>query len=318
MSHFLTVPINENGVVTDGSIQNDLTLSMRPPFNFSDVLIYSHGWWTSSARCMGEYNRFTIEFAKLIRTLAASLPKPPQREALGIGVHWPSMLSEDDDAIVNYAQALSFYTMEKRADTVGEHAVYSFLRMILEARSGDPNPLRLHWIGHSFGCKVVCSALQEIIQDGLAIPATLTLNAVLLQAALDDNDLESEDIYGKLAANLPSLRLLVTRSDLDTALQKWYPIAHLANFFGSKVSRVALGARGPTQAVINQFGGVGTVDVGTGFQSSAIVNVEQRLVVANLTPIHQSAAGEADSFSGHHSDIFHDEIYTLIAGFLFK
>jgi hypothetical protein len=41
-------------------------------------------------------------------------------------------------------------------------------------------------------------------------------------------------------------------------------------------------------------------------------------MVANLTPLHQASKEPKDSFSGRHSDIFHDEIYSLIAGFLFK
>ena len=114
------------------------------------------------------------------------------------------------------------------------------------------------------------------------------------------------------------LRILGTRSDEDKALQTWYPKAHLVNFFRPGFSRVALGANGPTAQVVQQFGGVDKVDVGKGFSASALAALKNRLVVANLTPLHKASAEPADSFSGRHSDIFHDEMYNLIAGFLFK
>src|ERR1051326_4386084 len=102
MSHFLTVPINENGIIVDDKIDSTLSQAMNRPFNFSDVFIYSHGWWTTGTRAMDEYNRFSIEFARLVMTLAANappaLPNLPS-SSLGVGIHWPSMLSEDDDAI---------------------------------------------------------------------------------------------------------------------------------------------------------------------------------------------------------------------------
>jgi len=133
MSHFITVPINENGVILDDKINSILSQAMNRPFDFSDVFIYSHGWWTNATRAMEDYNRFSIEFARMVGTLALNappaLPSLPA-SSLGIGIHWPSMLSEDENSIANFGQALSFYTMEKRADTVGQHGVYSILRVL--------------------------------------------------------------------------------------------------------------------------------------------------------------------------------------------
>lgn len=318
MSHFLTVPMNENGVVTDDRIQSDLVYAMHTPFEFSDVFIYSHGWWTSAQRCMGEYNRFTIEFAKLVRSLTGHLPALPGKETLGIGFHWPSMLSDDQDSMANYLEATSYYTMEKRADAVGENGVYSVLRMLLAARSDDTTPLRIHCLGHSFGCKVVCAALQEIITDGITVPNNMHLNLVLLQAAFDNDDLAPGDIYGDIASKIPEVRVLATRSDEDKALQTWYPIAHMVNLFHAGPPRIALGAQGPSQSVIDLFGGIDSIDVDVGFQATALAGMNHRFLMANLTPLHQHSSEPSDSFSGRHSDIFHDEVYSLISGFLFK
>jgi len=323
MSHFFTVPINENGIILDEHIQTNLSSAMAAPFDFSDVFIYSHGWWTNATRAMSEYNQFSIEFAKLVQSLGrgdvATRAKLPA-SFLGIGIHWPSMLSEDDRAITTFLEAATFFTMEKRADTVGEHGGYSLIRLVLEGRRGTPAPLRIHFLGHSFGCKVVCRALQEIVTDSatVPIPPTVSLNAVLLQAAFDNNDLEAGDVYGGIAGGLPNLRVLVTRSDADKALQEAYPKAQRADFFKSGGPSVALGAQGPTQIVIDQFGGRDSVSVGPGFNRASVAGSTRRLVVADLTPLHQTSTAPVDPFSGHHSDIFHPEIYQLLTGFLFK
>src|SRR5436305_15018960 len=98
---------------------------------------------------MQDYNRFTIEFSRFFRAQQALRALP----VLSIGLHWPSMLSENQLDLRNYLQALSFYSMEKRADAVGENAGYALLQFVLAARAAAA-PLRLHLLGHSFGCKV--------------------------------------------------------------------------------------------------------------------------------------------------------------------
>ena len=320
MSNFITAPINENGIILDPDIGSILKDAMTLPFRFTDIFLYSHGWWTDATGAAADYNRFSMGFTKQLLVIGATtppgLPHLPA-SSFAAAVHWPSTLSEDQGSIENYAEALSFYSMAKRADVVGQHGVYSALRMIFEALGAAPVPpaLRLHLLGHSFGCRVVCSALEQIAEDGIAIPSSVTLDAVLLQAAFNDDELAPSGMY----ENVPklNLRLMATRSDGDTSLGKWYPIAErLVNLF-SGGSVAALGAAGPSAAMQTAFGSAGTVPVGPGFKYPAVVPLTQRLVVANLSPLH-ATTGPGDPFSGHHSDIYHDEIYQLIAGFFFR
>lgn len=317
MSNFVTAPINENGIILDGDIGDILKDAMSPPFRFTDVFLYSHGWWTDATGAAVDYNRFSMGFTKQLLLIGATPPALPHLPAssFATAVHWPSMLSENQISIENYAEALSFYTMAKRADIVGQHGVYSLLRMFFESLGtlAAPPSLRVHLLGHSFGCRVVCSALEQILEDAVAIPSPVTLDTVLLQAAFNNDELEPNGLYGNVSKL--NLRLLVTRSDGDTSLGKWYPIAErLVNLFSSRPV-FALGAVGPSAGTQTQFGGMGTVTVGPGFTYPAVVPITQRLVVANLSPLH---AKPGDPFSGHHSDIYHDEIYQLIAGFFFR
>jgi hypothetical protein len=315
MSHHFLVPVNENGLFLDQTVSGDVTLAMDPLFQFNDVFIYSHGWWTDATRAMEGYNRFTIEFSSTFRAAAALAALP----TLSIGVHWPSTLSEDQFSLQNYFQALSFYTMEKRADTVGEHSVYALLKLLLGARPAGGAPWRIHLLGHSFGCKVVCKALQRLVTDGgngLAAGA-VRVDMVLIQAAFDNDLLEAANDYGALAQGIPGLRLLVTRSDEDQALGTLYPRAHqLAHLFAQ--AKPALGAAGPSAATAELFGGAAELTVPPDFTAPSAPAFAGRLAVADLTPLHQAHPENEDRFSGHHSDIFHREIYRLLAAFFFS
>jgi hypothetical protein len=315
MSHHFLIPANENGLILDQTVAGDLALALSPVFGFREVFLYSHGWWTNASQAMQGYNRFTIEFSALFRSLPehadlASLP------TLSAGIHWPSTLSENQFSLANYFQALSFYTMEKRADTIGHNAVYTLLRLILTGRQPG-TPLRIHLVGHSFGCKVVCKGLQRLADERATqpIPADVTFDVALVQAAFDFDELESPNDYGDLLTSFPGLRVLVTRSGEDRALWMLYPMAHrLARLIGE--SKPALGAAGPSSLTVEQAGGVKAVQVGRDFTATA-ASVAGRLVVADLTSLHQAHPENTDSFSGHHSDIFHPEIYRLLAAFCF-
>jgi hypothetical protein len=309
VSHHFIIPTNENGMILDQDVNGNVALAMGAVFGFNDVFVFSHGWWTDATRAMEGYNRFTIEFSNLFRSdqsLAALA-------TLSIGMHWPSTLSEDQFSLENYFQALSFYTMEKRADTVGENAAYVLLKLILDAR---PAPPRIHLLGHSFGCKVVCKALQKLLEQAGQQAQAAKFDVVLIQAAFDKDQLEARNDYGALG-QVSDLRLLITRSAEDKALGDLYPRAHrLAHLLRKPVN--ALGADGPSAATVNRFGGMRQVTVSPGFDRSAAGLLAGRLVLADLTPLHQAHPENTDRFAGHHSDIFHRELYSLLAAFYFN
>jgi hypothetical protein len=320
MSHYITIPIDANGVIDpDEQINDIISKSMSSVFGSQDVFIYSHGWWTSADAALKEYNVATTDFIYSIRGNATKLATPPQLPFL-IGVHWPSMLDDDPNALLDKAEVLSFYTMEKRADDVGEEGVYSILRLLFSAAPTD-KPVRVNLFGHSFGCKVVCSALQKIAENQIALPANISLNVILLQAAFSTDSLDRGNPYGSV---LPffgaSLRLLISHSAKDDAVGKAFPLAHTMNLF-SKGARTGLGATGPSVATMAAF--PSTQPVSVAFGSSFVGTMPQppatsTLVVADLTPIHSDPRNKFDGgASGHHSDIFLPEIYDLMTWFLF-
>ena len=324
MSHFITVPINANGIVFDADMDSVVQEAMAvDPFNFSDVFLYSHGWSNDAAVALDEYNRFSVDLAKRIiqfgRLSPTSLSHLPG-ETLGVGIHWPSEITEDATSPLNNFQLLTFYTMEHRADSVGRNAVYIILRLILRSRTAADPPVRISFIGHSFGCKVILSALDEIqgdIANGtIPLHPGTKLQAVLLEPATDDDNLEQGDIYGRVQ-QLP-IRLLITKSELDVALTHWFVVAgKLANLL--KAERHALGDTGPTATTVAQFGGAAEVAIVPDFNAASVPSAA-RLLIADLTSVHQarvSAGLYKSGIAGSHSDINFEEIYQLVCGFLF-
>jgi hypothetical protein len=327
MSHYITVPLNENGVITDDYIQDELKVVCTQRFGITDVFLYSHGWWTSAVAALADYNRFSVNFADKTLEIAAIEPPPlarlRQTKAFGIGLHWPSMLSEDMSSLLNKLEATSFYTMEKRADTIGHHGLYAIIRMAIEANQGGGPPIRFHFLGHSFGCKVVCAALQEVADDEIkGVTKALDISVVLIQAAFENDAMEVDQEYKSIPSDQFNVRMLITRSDLDIALQTQFKRAKIINIFAKNRDRVALGATGPTDAVKKRFGSCYDLAINPGFKHGDFKLSGQRLVCADITPLHKdreaSGAYTGDSFGGHHSDINIAELYELIAAFLFQ
>lgn len=326
---FLFIPTNENGVILDPQIRGNISDALVGlPL---DIFIYSHGWWTSATDAMVSYNHFGAGMARTIFAFAAG--KPPT--AAAIGLHWPSMLSENRNDWVNCLQSLSFFTMERRADHVGQHAVCTLLRLILEqfrsahrdaggSVGAEGSALRIHLLGHSFGCKVLCAGLEALVQSCPAeLYASTRFNLVLLQAAFEDDALAGNGRYSQIAPAMPELRVLVTKSSQDKALGLFFRDARGLDIF-DHADRTALGATGPNRATIAAFGGDTAIDLDQISNEKCFERAgseSARLVVVDLSTIHRQRAErklyQPDEFSGQHSDIYFIELYRVIAEFLF-
>lgn len=322
MSHYITVPIDANGVIDpDEQISDIITKAMSPGFGSQDVFIYSHGWWTSADAALKEYNVATTDFIYLLRRNAAGLSQPPQTPFL-VGIHWPSMLSDDPNALLNKIEVLSFYTMEKRADDIGEEGLYAIIRLLLPAIAATGKPIRLNLFGHSFGCKVVCAAFEKLAENAVAIPANVSFNVILLEAAFATDALDAGGYYEQVIPTFgQSLRLLISHSAEDYALRDAFPAAHDLNLFAVTASKTALGFTGPTPATTAAFPSSSSLSVAWG--STFVGNVaapprNSTVISADLTPIHSDPKNPFNGgLSGHHSDIFLPEIYDLMSWFLF-
>jgi hypothetical protein len=321
MSHYITLPIDPNGVIDpDEQIEDIITRSMSLPFGTTDVFIYSHGWWTDADSALKEYNIATTDFIYLIRQAGIHIQNPAMYPFL-IGVHWPSAIEQAPNGIAQLLDPLTFYTMQQRADDVGEEGVYAVLRLVLNNCRAGAN-VRITMFGHSFGCKVVCAALQKLVTSNIPLPANVSFAIVLLQAAFSTTRLDKGESYGDVVPALGNrLRVLISRSDVDFALRDAYPLAQVIDIFSKPRGAItALGFTGPSAATLQSFQSPLQIDVKWGDQFLGQSGIRQppALVVANLTPLHTDNQNTYNGgAAGHHSDIFRDEIYSLMGWFLF-
>lgn len=268
---------------------------------------------------------------------------------------WPSRPNELGGPI-DIADVLSFAKMEARANVVGGRGMARLLGLVWERLLADPGlaGTRLFLAGHSFGCRVLVSALHalpaQVPETFAAFQTRNRINLAMLQPAMPADALEPTELtqvhpFGQLK-NYHNLRILTTLSQWDTPLVRYYPaqeaqqpadVLYATAPAGTRQAVPALGGAGPTDATWRAFNGTlprSAVAVGPGFQYTDILgSAEQRLVVADLSPLHAAhhredivrPTGELPPFgrpdrwsmpySGYHTDIYGKEIYQLMIGF---
>src|SRR6185312_7803345 len=71
-SNYLMIPISGQGIIVDPGTKDIMQKAMVPPFGYTDLLLYSHGWWTSAETAMIDYNRFLMGLAPIVVTADAA------------------------------------------------------------------------------------------------------------------------------------------------------------------------------------------------------------------------------------------------------
>lgn len=232
--------------------------------------------------------------------LEMNVPEHANEPPLLLGDGW---LASTRDLFLMPLRQLSFWTMKDRARRFGEASGHAFVRRLQDQSA--KRPLRIHLMGHSFGCIVVCAAVCGSPDDAHARRPVQSL--FLVQGALSlwafASDIphvpETSGYFHRLTDQLVEGSILATRSRHDRAVGWFYP----------------LGARTAGQFVLNDalplYGGVGAFGIqGTAgsqdqplhsdsgpFRAGGIYNLEASEVIRN-----------GGGFSGAHSDIVHPEV----------
>jgi hypothetical protein len=172
---------------------------------------------------------------------AFPLPADSGGHALGLG----DILSGITSAASRLANYITYYTMKDRAGIVGCTGVH---QTILDLQAAAP-ALRIHLIGHSFGGRLVTSAVNS-----LATPRSIA-TLMLLEAAYSHNGLGTNwdglghDGSFRSVVSAPKINgiTLITHSVNDTAVGIAYPLASRI------MNQVADALGGPD----DRFGGMG-------------------------------------------------------------
>jgi hypothetical protein len=203
---------------------------------------------------------------------------------------------------------LSFWTMKKRARSVGETGGAQLLSRLLQARPG----IRIHLMGHSFGCIVTSGMLRACQSSGPVASSVLLVQGAMSLWSYAGGLPEDPGApgYFRPVIERHAVRgaLVATTSRFDRAVGMLYPKA--AGVF----RQVAYGT-GIRTDQLPKYGAIGTFGLqGAGLQ------VTPQPVSSDLTHTYGFAPGgvynlNADTviktgggLSGAHSDIAHPEI----------
>lgn len=209
---------------------------------------------------------------------------------------------------------VSFWKMKDRARIIGETAGHRLLAAVQKAVPRD-RTIRIHLMGHSFGCIVVSSSLQG--PPGAASRLKPVDSLALVQGALSHWAYSSNVIsttapgyfYPIVKNRLVRGPIVTTQSVLDTAVGRLYPAAAgvarqvaMANDRRTFPKYGAIGCHGIRGTMTN----TNDLDVSLDIQrtyglKAEIYNVECTNVIKKQFPV-----------SGSHSDIGHPEIGHLI------
>lgn len=202
-------------------------------------------------------------------------------------------------------RVLSFYQMQKRARLFGEMGAHNLLVSI---RATKPS-VRVHLMGHSFGC-VVVSAMTAGPQ-GSPAHASLVHSMVLVQGALSlwsyaDSIPVDQVQHGYfrrvLAEELVGGPIVTTQSEFDGAVGRFYPIAaglrHQLAFGGfPKYGGVgSFGLQGLPDSLVSGLL-MRSVSEDYEFEAGKVYNLESSRIIKQMSGL-----------SGAHSDIAHAEV----------
>jgi pimeloyl-ACP methyl ester carboxylesterase len=201
--------------------------------------------------------------------------------------------------LLNYT---TYYLMKARAGDVGSKGVAPLLVKVRQSRAD----LRVHIIGHSFGCRVVAAALNTLpAQEQFRVDTVL-----LLQGAFSHNGFAQKgdqtdrgafrDVIEKKKVRGP---IVITHTRNDKAVGTAYPIA-------SRISGVNAAELGDANDIYGGLGSNGTQTKDTTPERivGTLLAVGQTYPFASGVKASTPCNLKADEFIKGHSDIRKPEV----------
>jgi hypothetical protein len=220
---------------------------------------------------------------------------------LGGAAGFRDVLGGIKSAFLNALNYTTYYIMKARAGTVG---VTGLCPLLIQLRDKN-QALRIHLVGHSFGCRLVSAAINAMPEGEQFRPDT----ALLLQGAFSHNGFANpgdetdrgafRDVVEKKKVRGP---ILITHTRADKAVGVAYPIA-------SRINGVTAAALGDENDI---YGGLGSNGAQTP-ETTPERMTGTLLPVGSAYPFADAAPStpcnlKADGIIGGHSDIRKPEV----------
>ncbi|MEO6877832.1 MAG: hypothetical protein ABI205_05080 [Gemmatimonadaceae bacterium] len=230
-----------------------------------------------------------------------SRPSRDQATSQGGAAGFTDWIGKAVDGAKSLVNLVTYYQMKNRAGVVGQTGVRDMLQRLRDTRPTEgENALRLHLLGHSFGCRLVTAATQGP-PGANALPVD---SLTLLQAAFShygfaqSYDGVHDGFFRSVVTDPARVRgpVIITFTAKDKAVGLAYPIA-------SRVARQIASAIGDAN---DPYGGLGR----NGAQKTP--NAKVVTLAAVGTPYEFSPRGvynlDGNAVIDGHSDLGHDEV----------
>jgi len=250
---------------------------------------------------------FTLDGDQLLQRLSRPAHGASSGGAGGGAAGLGDWIGKAVDGAKSLVNLVTYYQMKNRAGVVGEHGAYQLLRQIRAARPADgDNALRLHLIGHSFGCRLVTAATAGPANTPPLPIDTLTL----LQAAFSHYgfalayDGTHDGYFRRVVTDPTRVRgpMIITFTAKDKAVGLAYPIA-------SRVARQIAAAMGDAN---DPYGGLGRngAQKTPGVQTVTLGDVGSTYTFATRGIYNL----DSNAVIGGHSDLAHPEVaYAIVS-----
>lgn len=285
--------------VKAAAVAEFLKRRLTVPSDATDINVFVHGWMTS--RPLAERNalRMISEFHARYEEASKRYPPLPDYCSYNVILRWPSKgryrhirqrahrMSTDGYAATVIAQLLGYLNTQRRPPELGPGR--------LRTAGGQ----YLHAIGHSFGGRFVCQAIQEV---GRSRPPTLrwdwpnqypyVVDSVLVFQMAARPDAFARQFSPLLSSAPINCPIVLTYSKSDHATGFWHRIAERTPGIGN------VGANLPTEHVVTCRLREVTEDYARSELAHRIVNIDAS---------SRFTRGKFWLPQGSHSDIVHPE-----------
>jgi hypothetical protein len=211
---FYPIEFTADGGMPFPSQRDQIEFAIRD-LALTDIFVFVHGWDKTASTAERDYQDF---ICRLYREVVRS-PIGGRSRAVIIGVFWPStVFSDSSDPLP--LKPFTYRVIRNRASTIARTGFNEVLIRTLASEGARPRaPLRYHFIGHSFGGKIIREGFASYLsksQDYDWLRRAEAVNFVqLLPATVSEQYLpETRD---DLAYSLLKARIYVVFSQNDFA-----------------------------------------------------------------------------------------------------
>jgi hypothetical protein len=167
-----------------------------------DVFVFVHGWDKTAKLAEKDYQDFVCRFYAhgSANRAASSDSLEPAGSSLLIGLFWPSTVfpNSSDLALIKPA---TYHVIRRRADTLAGSGFQKVMALLQELLLSDTalQGIRLHFIGHSFGARVIVKGFYIFFDRSIADPNAWLffgnkINIILLLPAVSADTLTSKPL----------------------------------------------------------------------------------------------------------------------------